>query len=191
MNRIALAALATLFATAGLAAPVTYTVDPMHTFPSFETDHMGGLSVWRGKFNSSSGKVVLDRAAKSGTVEISVDTASINTGVAKLDEHVKKEEMLDVAKFPTATYSGKLAKFKGDVPTEVEGNFTLRGVTKPLTLKITHFECKMHPMLKKEVCGADAHGTFNRFDYGVDYGKAYGFKDYVNLEVQVEAARAD
>lgn len=191
MNRTALSVLGALLSAGALAAPVTYEVDPTHTFPSFETDHMGGLSVWRGKFNTNSGKIVLDRAAKTGTVDITVDTASINTGLPKLDEHVKKEEMLDVAKFPTATYHGKLAKFEGDVPTEVEGTLTLHGVTKPLTLKILHFSCKMNPMRKKEVCGADASASFSRFDYGLTFGKDYGFKDFVNLEIQVEGVRAD
>jgi polyisoprenoid-binding protein YceI len=191
MNRLAAAALGSLFTASAFAAPVTYNIEPSHTFPSFETDHFGGLSVWRGKFAASSGKIVLDREAKSGTVDISVDTSSILTGVPKLDEHVKSDQILDVAKYPTATYTGKLANFKGDVPTEVHGTFTLHGVSKPLNLKIDSFTCKPHPMLKKEVCGADAHGTFSRFDYGVTYGKDYGFKDYVNLAIQVEALRAD
>ena len=191
MKRLTLAALGSVFATAAMAAPVTYTIDPTHTYPSFETDHFGGLSVWRGKFATSSGKIVYDRAAKSGTVEITVDTSSIETGNVKLNEHAQSAEILDVAKYPTATYTGTLAGFKGDMPTEVHGRFTLHGVTKPLNLKIVHFVCKPNPMLKKEVCGADARASLDRFAYGVSYGKDYGFKPFVDLRIQVEAVRAD
>ena len=95
--------------------------------------------------------------------------------------------MLDVAKYPTATYKGKLVKFNGNAPTEVEGTFTLRGISRPLNLRIRQFLCKPHPFTKKEVCGADATASFNRFDYGVTYGKDFGFKDFVNLQIQVEA----
>src|SRR5882757_6643094 len=102
MNRIVIASLAALLGASAFAAPVTYNLDPNHTYPSFAADHMGGLSVWRGKFNKSSGKVVLDREAKSGTVEVNIDTASINYGHAKMDEHAKGPEIFDVAKFPTA-----------------------------------------------------------------------------------------
>jgi len=179
------------FTSAAMAAPVTYNLDPGHTYPSFEADHMGGLSVLRGKFNSSSGKVVLDKEAKSGTVEVTVDTTSLDFGHDKLNTHAKSAEMFNTEKYPTATYKGKLAKFKGDAPTEVEGELTLNGVTKPVTLKINQFLCKMHPMQKKEVCGADAEGTFSRADFGIDYGKQYGFKQDVKLRIEAEGIRAD
>jgi polyisoprenoid-binding protein YceI len=130
MTRALLAALAcSAAASVSFAAPVTYNIDPDHTFPAFEADHFGGLSVWRGKVNSSSGKVVLDREAKTGTVEVTMQMKSVDTGHDKLNEHVQTAEYLDVAKFPTATYKGKLAKFNGDAPTEVQGELTLHGVT--------------------------------------------------------------
>jgi len=181
-----------VFATAAVAAPVTYTVDPEHTFPSVEADHFGGMSVWRGKFNQNSGTIVLDREAKTGTVDITVDTNSIDFGHEKLNTHVKGDEpgMLDVAKFPTATYKGKLTKFKDGAPTEVQGELTLHGVTKPVTLTIRSFKCMTHPMKKKEFCGADAAGSFSREDFGVNWGKAFGFKMDVNLAIQVEAVKA-
>lgn len=184
------AALATMVLGAN-AAPVTYNLDPSHTYPSFEADHFGGLSVWRGKFTKSSGKVVLDRAAKSGTIDVTVQTDSIDFGNAKLDEHGRGEELFDVTKYPTAIYKGKFTAFDGDVPTEAQGEFTLHGVTKPLTLKINRFKCMMHPMLKKEVCGADASASLNRADYGVSYGQAYGFDMGVKLQIQVEGVKAD
>lgn len=183
-----------LSALAGVAnaAPVAYEIDPAHTYPSFEADHMGGLSVWRGKFDKTSGKIVLDKAARSGTVEVTIDTASVDYGLDKMNEKAKSEELFDVAKYPAASYKGKLAGFRNGAPTEVVGEFTLRGVTKPLTLKIASFKCMPHPMKKdKEVCGADALATFNRADFGMDAGKKYGFKMEVNLRIQVEAVQAD
>ena len=184
-------AMLALVTGSAIAAPVTYNVDPNHTYPSFQADHLGGLSFWRGKFNKSSGTITLDKEKGTGTVEITVDTSSINFGMPKLDEHAKSAEIFDVAKYPTATYKGTLTKFKDGAPTEVEGQFTLHGVTKPLTLKIDQFKCMMHPMTKKEVCGADATATLNRADFGVNYGDKYGFNQEVKLEIQVEAGRAD
>jgi polyisoprenoid-binding protein YceI len=190
MNRIVLASLAALIGASAFAAPVTYTLDPAHTYPSFAADHFGGLSVWRGKFNTSSGKVVYDKDAKSGSIEVTVDMSSINFGMPKLDEHAKSAEIFDVAKFPTATYTGKFTKFNGASPSEAEGTLTMHGVTKPVTLKIDSFLCKMNPMSKKEVCGADASATINRADFGVNFGDKYGFKQEVKLQIQVEGSPA-
>jgi polyisoprenoid-binding protein YceI len=190
MNRTILASIATLVGSAALAAPVTYVLDPSHTYPSFEADHFGGVSVWRGKFDTTSGKVVLDEAAKAGSIDVTVDVGSIDFGNAKLNEHAKSPEIFDAAKFPTATYSGKFTKFEGDKPTEAEGTFTLHGVSKPLKLKINSFKCFDNPMSKKKVCGADASATFDRSDYGVNYGQAYGFKQEVKLQIQVEGSPA-
>jgi polyisoprenoid-binding protein YceI len=190
MNRIVLASMAALLGAGAYAAPVTYNLDPNHTFPSFEADHFGGLSVWRGKFNSSSGKVVLDKDAKAGSIEVTVDMSSINFGVPKLDEHAKSAEIFNVAQFPTATYSGKFTKFNGTAPTEAQGTLTMHGVTKPVTLVIDSFKCMQSPMTKKEVCGADANATINRADFGVNFGDKYGFKQEVKLQIQVEGSPA-
>jgi polyisoprenoid-binding protein YceI len=193
MNKLAALSLSLLaIACTANAAPVTYEIDPMHTYPSFEADHMGGLSVWRGKFDKTSGKIVLDKAAQAGTVDVTIDTASVDYGLDKLNEKAKGEELFDVAKYPQATYKGKLAGFKNGAPSEVVGEFTLRGITKPLTLKITSFKCMPHPMIKgREICGADAFATFDRADFGMDAGKKYGFKMEVNLRIQVEALQAE
>lgn len=185
------AALLTLVAGSALAAPVTYQIDPGHTYPSFEADHMGGLSVWRGKFDKTSGTIVLDKEKGTGTVDITVDTSSVDFGHEKLNEHAKGPDLFDVTKFPTATYKGTLVNFKKGAPTEVKGEFTLHGVTKPLNLKINQFLCKPNPMTKKETCGADASASFNRKDYGLSFGEAYGFKMLVKLQIQVEAVRQD
>jgi polyisoprenoid-binding protein YceI len=185
------AALLSLAAGSALAEPATYQIDPNHTYPSFEGDHMGGLSVWRGKFDKSSGTIVLDKAKGTGTVDVTVDTASIDFGMPKLDEHAQSADMFDVAKYPTATYKGTLVNFKDGAPTQVQGQFTLHGVTHPLTLTINSFKCMPHPMLKKEVCGADASGSFQRDQYGMTFGDKYGFKMDVKLNIQVEAVKAD
>ena len=189
MKAILLAGALSLTAVSALAAPVTYTVDPTHTYPSFEADHNGGVSKWRGKFNTSSGTITLDKDAKTGTVDITIDTTSLDFGNDKLNEHAGKEpKMFDSAKFPTATYKGKVSKWGAKGPEEVTGDFTLHGVTKPLTLKINEFLCKPNPRnAGKEVCGADASAAFNRFDFGVTYGDSFGFKPDVKLQIQVEA----
>jgi polyisoprenoid-binding protein YceI len=176
-------------AGAAIAAPSKYNIDPDHTYPSFEADHMGGLSTLRGKFNSSSGTIVLDREAQTGSIEVNVATNSIDFGHDKLNAHAKSADMFDVAKYPTATYVGKLTKFSGGAPTEAEGTLTLHGVSKPVTLKIDRFLCKPHPMRKKEVCGANAVAKLNREDFGISYGKQYGFDMGVTLAVQVEALK--
>jgi polyisoprenoid-binding protein YceI len=172
-----------------LAAPVTYQIDPSHTHPSFETDHFGGLSVWRGRFDKTSGTIVIDKEKGTGSVEVTVDASSIDFGMPKLDEHTKSAEMLDAAKFPTATFKGKLTGFKNGAPTEAVGELTLHGVTHPLTLTINSFKCVEFPMDKKEHCGADASATINRADYGVNFGDKYGFKMDVKLAIQVEGVR--
>jgi polyisoprenoid-binding protein YceI len=181
------AAMLTLVAGYAVADPVTYQIDPAHTYPSFEADHFGGLSVWRGKFDRSSGTIVLDKQKGTGTVDVTVDASSIDFGMPKLNEHAKSAEMFDVAKYPSATFKGTLVGFKDGAPTQVQGDFTLHGVTHPLTLTIKQFLCKPNPMDKKEHCGADAAASFNRADYGISYGDKYGFKMDVKLAIQVEA----
>ena len=190
MNRLVLAAIAALATASAFAAPVTYDLDPRHTYPSFEADHFGGLSVWRGKFTDTTGKVVYDKEAKSGSIDVTVNINSIDFGYAKLNEHAKSPELFDAGNYPTATYTGKFTKFNGAAPTEAQGTLTLHGVTKPVTLKINSFLCKPNPMTKKEVCGADAAAAFDRSDFGINYGDSVGFKMWVKLQIQVEGSPA-
>jgi polyisoprenoid-binding protein YceI len=178
-------------ATSATAASTTYNVDPDHTHPSFEVDHFGGLSTWRGTFKKTTGTVEIDTAAKTGTVDVVIDTATVDFAHDKLNAHVSSPEMLDVAKYPTAEYKGKFVEFANGAPKTVSGELTLHGVTKPVTLTINSFKCFEHPMLKKQVCGADASGTFNRADFGVNYGQQYGFKQDVLLRIQVEGVKAN
>jgi polyisoprenoid-binding protein YceI len=189
LMRMAVAAATVLLAAQSAQAADTYQLDPNHTFPSFEADHFGGLSTWRGKFTKTTGTVTLDRAAKTGTVDVTIDPASVQTGNPQLDKHLVGDEFLDVAKYPTATYKGTRIVFDGDTPREVIGDFTLHGVTRPLKLEIESFKCIQHPVLKREVCGVEAEGEFNRDDYGMDMGKKYGFKMQTTLHIQAEGIK--
>jgi polyisoprenoid-binding protein YceI len=186
MNRPLLSLASLVLATTAFAAPVTYKVDSRHTFPSFQADHGGGMSYWRGKFNTTSGSIVLDKAAGTGSVDILIDATSIDFGLDDMNKHAKSADMFDVEKFPTATYKGKLVKFKDGAPTEVDGELTLHGVTKPLKLTIHSFKCKPNRE-QKDNCGADASAKFNREDFGVSFGKSFGFLMDVTLQIQVEA----
>ena len=168
------------------AAADSYTVDPNHTYPSLEMSHMG-LSVWRGKFNRTTGKVLLDRAAKSGSAEIEVSTASIDFGLDKMNEAASSADWLNVQKYPTMTYKGAL-KFQGDAPAAVDGQLTLLGVTRPVALRINTFKCVPHPMLKREVCGADAEGDLDRADFGLTQ-YSQGGMGKIHLRIQVEAIK--
>jgi polyisoprenoid-binding protein YceI len=177
-----------LASSATMAAPVRYDVDPLHTHPSFEADHFGGVSVWRGRFDQTTGSIVLDREARTGSVDIAIDMNSVSTGVADLDKHLKSDAALLAAdKFPTATFKGRFSKFTGSDPVEVQGDLTLHGVTRPVTLTLKSFKCMPHPMKKIEFCGADAHATINREEFGISWGKDFGFDMTVKLAIQVEA----
>jgi polyisoprenoid-binding protein YceI len=187
---IAATAVLALAGTA-MAAPATYNIDSSHTYPAFEADHMGGLSLWRGKFNRTTGKVVLDTAAKTGEVDVTVDVASIDFGHDMMNDHAKTPDMFDTARHPTATYKGKVSKWNGTSPAEIDGQLTLKGVTRPVKLTVNSFLCKPHPMTRKEVCGADAQGTFKRDEFGLDYGKSMGFRMDTRLLISIEANKAD
>jgi polyisoprenoid-binding protein YceI len=177
-----------------VAAPVTYIIDPDHTHPLFEADHYG-LSVWRGLFKNTSGSIVLDTAAASGSVNIDIDMTSVDFGQDKLNDMAVNSSappILEAAKYPIAHYKGTLTDFKNGVPKAVAGELTMHGVTKPINLRIDSFKClEHHPVSNKEVCGADASATFNRADFGIKVGQRYGLNMDVTLHIQVEAIRAD
>jgi polyisoprenoid-binding protein YceI len=185
--QILIATLLAASATSAIAA--TYNIDPTHTYPSFEADHMG-LSVWRGKFDKTSGTVDLDRAAKTGALEVKIDAASVDFGLEAMNKHARDEAMFNVAKFPTITYTSKSFKFEGDQLVAVDGELTMLGVTKPVALKVNKFKCIMHPRYKKEVCGADATAEFKRSDFGLNYGLP-AFSPEVKLAIQIEAIKAE
>jgi polyisoprenoid-binding protein YceI len=171
------------------AAPEKYNIDSGHTYPSFEADHNGGMSLWRGKFNKTSGSIILDTAAKTGSVDVTIDMASIDFGHDRMNTHAMSADMFDVAKYPTATYKGTFSQWNGDAPAEVDGQLTLHGVTKPVKLTINSFMCKLG-MTRRMTCGADASATINRDEFGVDFGKP-AFKMATKLLISIEAVKAD
>lgn len=183
-----IAAAFALAAPAALAAPETFKVDPDHTYPSIEFAHMG-ISVWRGKFNQSSGTIVLDRKARTGSVDIAIDPASIDFGHDKMNEHARGDGWLNVAKHPTASYKGTI-RFKGDAPVAVDGELTFMGVTRPVKLTLNSFKCIEHPFYKKEACGADASGELHRAEFGLTK-YAEGEAGKVTLRIQVEGLKQD
>ena len=168
----------------------TYEIDPTHTFPTFEADHMGGLSLWRGKVNSTSGKITVDFEAKTGFVDIVMDMSSIDFGLVEMNNHAKSDDIFDVERYPIATYVGDLI-FEGEEPIGVSGELSLHGVTKPVDLRVNRFKCMLHPMKLSQVCGADAETTIRRDDFGVDYAKAFGFDMGVLIRIGIEAVVVD
>lgn len=180
-------ALGTL-SVAAYAEPVNYEIDSNHTYPSFEVDHSGGTSLWRGKFNSTSGTITMDKEAMTGSVDITIDMTSIDFGHQGLNDHTKGSDpgMLNVAEHPTATYTGRLTDWEDGAPTMVEGELTMAGTTLPVTLEIRQFKCGAGRG-GGETCGADAYAEFNRADFGVDFGESFGFDMGVVLRIQVEA----
>jgi len=187
MTGALIAGLTLVIATPAIAAPVTYKIDPEHTYPSFEADHLAGLSVWRGKMNKSAGTVRLDKDSGSGEVDVAVELGSIDFGQKQLERWAVGPQFFDAKKHPQARYRGRLDGFVNGMPTQVVGALTLRGVTRPLTLKLNSFKCMPHPIFKRELCGADAQGSFKRDEFGLDAGKDYGFNMDVQLRIQVEA----
>ena len=183
-------ALAAVGATAN-AAPMTYEIDSNHTFPAFEADHLGGISILRGKINSTAGTIVLDKEAGSGSVDITMQMASIDFGHDGLSDHARSPDMFDVEQFPTATYSGELVDFEDGSPTAVDGTLTMHGQSQPVTLTINSFVCRQHPQQGREVCGADATAMINRADFGVDFAQNFGFLMDVTLRISIEALVAE
>lgn len=166
----------------------TYDIDPTHTFATFAITHFA-TSTTRGRFDKKEGTLQFDRAAKTGKIDISIYTGSINTGITVFDKFLTGFSMFDSATFPTAKFVADKFNFDGDRVTDVSGNFTLLGKTNPVTLKATNFNCYSHPVLKREVCGGDFETSIDRSQYGMNYGLIFGFSKEVRLLVQVEAIK--
>ena len=185
---LTLAAAAALLAGAAHAETATYAMDPSHTFATFEIGHFG-TSTNRGRFDKKEGSVQLDRAAKTGKVEVTIDTTSINTGTAAFDKHLQSADLFDAAKYPAIKFVSDKFVFNGDKVSEVTGSLTLLGKTQPVTLKASQFNCYQSPMLKREVCGGDFETTIDRTAFGMNYGIDWGFPKNVRLVIQVEAVK--
>lgn len=191
MHRIArLSAVLVVFAAAAApasAAPETYAIDGTHTFPSFSYSHFG-MSTQISKFDKTTGTVTLDKAAKAGAVDVTIDMRSVSTGYATFDEHIQGEDFLDTARYPTATFRSTMVRFEGDRPASIDGELTIKGVTRPVTLTVTHFAAMPHPMLKKEAIGANASTVIRRSEFGA--GKyAPNVGDEVTITVSLEAIK--
>ena len=183
IKRIAAAlALTGAIAASAVAAPVTYGVDGTHTFPRFSYSHFG-YSTQLSSFSKTTGKVVFDAEAKKGSVDIVIDTKSVSTGFADFNEHIQGEDFLDTTKFPQATFKSTNVVFDGDKPQRIEGNLTIKGVTKPVTLTVTSFQAMPHPMLKKPAIGANAFTVIKRSEFNA--GK---YAPYVGDEVRIDIA---
>ena len=169
------------------AAPATYAIDPTHTFVTFEAKHFG-TSTNRGRFDKKSGTVTLDKVAKTGSVDLTLDMASINTGTANFDGHLKGKDFFNAEAFPKATFKSSRFIFDGDKVSAVVGDLTLLGKTQTVTLSANHFGCYDNPMLKREVCGGDFETTIQREKFGMTYGLPFIPND-VKLVIQVEAVK--
>ncbi len=187
MKRIAILALTASASIAAFAAPETYVIDGNHTFPKFEYSHFG-YSLQQSRFDKTSGKIVIDRVAKTGSADITSDAKSVNTGSDLFNGHLKGDGFFDVEKFPTINYKSTAFKFDGDKLASIDGNLTVKGITKPVTLTVTAFQCAPHPMSKKDVCGANATAKVKRSDFNLGkYVPNVG--DEVTLTIAVESVK--
>lgn len=185
---------------AGIAAPVVYNIDPVHSFPTFRVNHLGMATI-HGRFDDLTGKVMLDQAAKTGSIEVKIKASTVNTGDAKhepgsfaaktygprsRDEHLRTADFFNVAEFPEIVFKSTKLGFNGENIESVEGNLTMVGVTKPVKLQVQSFKCGPHPFTKKPMCGADLEGTIKRSDFGMKFGVP-AISDEVKLAIGIEA----
>ncbi|MDK9714333.1 MAG: YceI family protein [Sulfuritalea sp.] len=187
MKKIALAVLVSTFSAAAFAAPETFNIEPTHTYPRFEYSHFG-YSNQQQRFDKTSGKLVIDRAAKTGSVDVTIDATSVNTGYALFNQHIQGADFFDTAKHPTITFKSNKVKFEGDKPVAIEGELTIKGVTKPVTLTVTSFHSMPHPMLKKDAIGANASAKVKRSEFNMGKNVPY-VSDEVTLTIAVEAIK--
>ena len=179
--------LAAVTAAPALAAPETFAVDSTHTFPRFSYSHLG-YSIQMSRFDKVTGTVTLDKAARTAAVDIVIDTKSVNTGSATFNEHIQGEDFLDTAKHPTATFKSTKVNFEGDKPVSIDGNLTLKGITKPVTLTVTSFHAMPHPMMKKDALGANATTKVKRTDFNMGKNAPY-VGDEVTIDIAFEAVK--
>ncbi len=187
MKKSVLVAALGAFSAAAFAAPETFNVEPTHTYPRFEYSHFG-YSNQQQRFDKTSGKIVIDRAAKTGSVDVSIDTTSVNTGYALFNQHLQGEDFFDTAKYPAISFKSTAVRFEGDKPVAVDGKLTIKGVTKPVTLTVTSFHSMPHPMLKKDAIGANATAKVKRSEFNMGKNVPY-VSDEVTLTIAVEAIK--
>lgn len=187
MKKLAILAITASMSSTAFAATETYVIDGTHTFPRFEYSHFG-YSNQVSRFDKTSGKITLDRAAKTGSVDVVIDAKSVNTGYALFNDHIQGEDYFYTAKYPTITFKSSSLKFDGDKLVAVNGDLTVKGVTKPVTLTVTSFHCMPHPMLKRDACGANATTKIKRSEFNAGKNAPY-VSDEVTLTIPVEAVK--
>jgi polyisoprenoid-binding protein YceI len=187
MKKLVTLLIAASFASVAYAAPETYNIDQTHSLPRFEYSHLG-YSQQLSRFDKISGTITVDRAAKTGSVDVTIDATSVDSGYATFNNHLQGEDFFDTAKFPTITFKSTAVKFDGDKVASVEGNLTIKGITKPVTLTVTSFLCMPHPMLKKDACGVTATTKVKRTEFNMGKYAPY-VSDEVTLTLPVEAVK--
>lgn len=187
MKKIIALTLAASISSVAYAEPETYNIEPTHSMPRFEYSHLG-YSIQLSRFDKTSGTITIDRIKRTGSVDVTIDAKSVNTGMALFNEHIQAEDLFNTAKYPTITYKSNKVKFDGDKVVSVDGDLTVKGVTKPVTLTVNSFMCMPHPMVKKEACGATATAKIKRSDFGVSKGVPY-VGDEITLTIPVEAIK--
>ena len=187
MNRLVALALAASLSSVAFAAPETYVIDTNHTKPRFEYSHFG-YSTQLSRFDTTSGTITIDRAAKTGSVDVTIDAKSVDTGYPLFNGHIQGEDFFDTAKYPTITFKSDKMKFDGDKLVAVDGNLTIKGITKPVTLTVTSFMCMPHPIMKKDACGANATVQVKRSDFNMAKYVPY-VSDEVTLSIPVESIK--
>jgi polyisoprenoid-binding protein YceI len=187
MNKFVAMLIAATLSSAAYAAPETYVIEPSHSMPRFEYSHFG-YSLQLSRFDTVSGKITIDRAAKSGSVDVTIDAKSVNTGSALFNGHIQGEDFFDTAKYPTITFKSNKVKFDGDKVASVDGELTVKGITKPVTLTVNSFLCMPHPMMKKDACGATATTKVKRSDFNMGKYAPY-VGDEVTLTIPVESVK--
>lgn len=176
-----------LSASSAMAAPETYVIDGSHTYPRFSYSHMG-YSTQLSRFSNTTGKVVFDKAAKRGEVDIVIDMNSVDTGFKKFDEHLRSADFFETARYPSAAFKSTKVTFDGDKPARVDGNLTIKGITRPVTLTVTSFQAMPHPMLKKDAIGANAHVVIKRSEFGAGMYAPH-VSDDVRIDIAIEAVK--
>ena len=187
MKKLALAVALSAFSAVTFAAPETFNIDPTHTAARFEYSHFG-YSNQLHRFDKTSGKIVFDRAARTGSVDVTIDATSVNTGYALFNQHIQGEDYFDTAKYPVISFKSTKVKFDGDKPVAVDGNLTIKGVTKPVTLTLSSFHAMPHPMAKKDAIGANATAKVKRSEFNMGKNAPY-VSDEVTLSIAVEAIK--
>jgi polyisoprenoid-binding protein YceI len=187
MKKFSALTLASLLSSVAYAAPETYVIEPSHSMPRFEYSHFG-YSLQLSRFDTVAGKITLDRAAKSGSVEVTIDAKSVNTGSTLFNGHIQGEDFFDTEKYPAITFKSNKVKFDGDKVASVDGDLTVKGITKPVTLTVNSFLCMPHPMMKKDACGATATTEIKRSDFNMGKYAPY-VGDEVTLTIPVESIK--